>query len=128
MAQLVPIELDDGAIIYLEANDDISPLKASEVDYSTYAGGDTLRGGEESLIAKGGIDKAVNKFKVIEGTIRAYTTYTLNAFKQMAVANVDKVTLEFGIEVGGKAGIPYVTQGTAKSNLKVKVECSFSKE
>ena len=62
---------------------------------------------------------------MIEGTIRSYTTYTLNAFKELAGANVDKVTLEFGIEVGGQAGIPYVTQGTAKSNLKVKVECSF---
>ncbi|MCX7595121.1 MAG: hypothetical protein N2235_15450 [Fischerella sp.] len=40
--------------------------------------------------------------------------------------NVDKVTLEeFGIELGGEAGIPYVTKGTAKSNLKITAECSF---
>ena len=42
-----------------------------------------------------------------------------------AIANVDKVTLEFGIELGGEAGVPYVTKGTAKSNLKITVECSF---
>lgn len=64
-------------------------------------------------------------FQAIEVTIRAYTAYTLNAFKQMAIANVDKVTLEFGIKVAGEAGVPYVTKGTAESNLKITVECSF---
>ncbi|MBD2305435.1 hypothetical protein H6G17_07900 [Chroococcidiopsis sp. FACHB-1243] len=45
----------------------------------------------------------------------------------MAIANVDKVTLEFGIKVAGEAGIPYVTKGTTQSNLKITVECSFPK-
>lgn len=67
----------------------------------------------------------VQNFRAIQGTIRAYTIYTLSAFKKMAIANVKKVTLEFGIELGGEAGVPYVTKGTAKSNLKITVECSF---
>jgi hypothetical protein len=37
------------------------------------------------------------------------------------------IHIEFGIEVGGEAGVPYVTKGTAKSNLKITVECSFPK-
>ncbi|MEB3182154.1 MAG: CU044_2847 family protein [Nostocaceae cyanobacterium] len=57
-----------------------------------------------------------------------YFPYPLNAFKQVPIANVDKVTLEFGIELGGEAGVPYVTKGTAKSNMKITVECSFPKE
>jgi hypothetical protein len=36
--------------------------------------------------------------------------------------------LEFGVELGGEAGVPYVTKGTAKSNMKITVECSFPKE
>ena len=64
-------------------------------------------------------------FKGVERTIRAYTHYTLNAFRQVANANINKVTLEFGMKVGGKAGIPYITEGTAESNLKITVECSF---
>ncbi|MDP8964755.1 MAG: hypothetical protein M3O33_12375 [Cyanobacteriota bacterium] len=64
-------------------------------------------------------------FQDIQKTIHAYTVYTLNAFKKVAIANVNKVTLEFGIELGGEAGVPYVTKGTAKSNLKITVECSF---
>jgi hypothetical protein len=49
----------------------------------------------------------------------------LNALKNVAVANVDKVTLEFGIKVGGKMGVLFETEGTEESNLKVTVECSF---
>ncbi|WP_395022564.1 CU044_2847 family protein [Dongia sp.] len=30
-----------------------------------------------------------------------------------------KIQIEFGIEVGGKAGIPLVTEGSAKANFKV---------
>ena len=67
-------------------------------------------------------------FDAIEGTIRTYTSHTLNAFRKVGSANIDKVTLEFGIKVGGKAGIPYVTEGSADSHLKIVVECSFPKE
>jgi len=45
----------------------------------------------------------------------------------VTTANVDKVTLEFGIKVAGEMGVPYVTKGTAESNLKITVECSFPK-
>jgi hypothetical protein len=68
----------------------------------------------------------LQSFQAIEGTIRAYTYYTLNAFRQVAIANIDEVTLQFGIEIGGEAGIPYITKGTAKSNLNITVKCSFS--
>jgi hypothetical protein len=67
----------------------------------------------------------INQVIIGYGTIRAYTTSTLNAFKNIAIADINKVTLEFGVEVGGEAGVPYVTKGTAKSNLKITVECSF---
>ncbi|GJD22933.1 hypothetical protein RIVM261_078890 [Rivularia sp. IAM M-261] len=123
MTKLTPIQLDDDVVIYIEASEDVNiPPVASEEE-------------EEALDEKGMSPEAVRKqmaqnFQAIQGTIRAYTVYTLNAFKQMPVANanVDKVTLEFGIELGGEAGVPYVTKGTAKSNMKITVECSFPKK
>ena len=122
MPQLTPIQLDDETIIYIEATEDVAvpivtPEEAAEEE-------------EEELIDKGITTEALRKqtiqsFQAIQGTIRAYTVYSLNALRKVAVANVDKVTLEFGIEIGGEAGVPYVTKGTAKSNLKITVECSF---
>jgi hypothetical protein len=125
MPQLTPIQLEDGTIIYIEATDNVdAPPVSIEV---------SPEGEEEALIDKGWNSDAAQKqvvqnFQAIEGTIRAYTVYTLNAFKRIAIADIDKVTLEFGIKVGGEAGIPYITKGTAESNLKVTVQCSFSNQ
>ena len=123
MTQLLPICLDDQTIIYIETTEDVI---VSEV--STEVSADEEE--EEALDGKGADAEATRKkmvqnFKAIEHTIRAYTKYTLAAFKNAAIADVSKVTLEFGLEIGGEAGIPYVTKGSAKSNLKVTVECTF---
>ncbi len=121
MTKLAPIQLDDNTIIYIEASEEVNvPLIIPE---------ESAEEEEEALTDKG-ISEEVRKqmvqnFQVVQHTIRAYTVYSLNAFKQIPIDNINKVTLEFGIEVGGEAGVPYVTKGTAKSNLKITVECSF---
>ena len=48
--------------------------------------------------------------------------------EKMAIANVDKVTLEFGVKVAGEGGVPYITKGSSECNLKITVECSFPDE
>jgi Trypsin-co-occurring domain 1 len=121
MTRLTPIQLDDGTIIYVEATNDVNtPVVRTEESSEE----------EEALTDKGMGADAVRKqlmqdFQAIEGTIRAYTICSLNAFKKVPIPNVEKVTLEFGIKIGGEAGIPYVTKGTAESNLKITAECSF---
>ncbi|NER26419.1 MAG: hypothetical protein F6J89_02030 [Symploca sp. SIO1C4] len=139
MTQLTPVKLEDGTIIYLEAKEDaqIAPEEVSGTETEKEVTRADL--GKESKGLKEFLTGSQNtvpshlspqqqmelRFQAIEGTIRAYTKYTLNAFKKIADANVKKVTLEFGIKVGGKAGIPYVTEGTAESNLKITVECTL---
>jgi hypothetical protein len=126
MTQLKPIQLDDETIIYIEVTEDVDVLEASDGEPGNLQ--------ETKAVKRGPANPAELQKKIIENfapishTIRAYTVYTLNAFKKVAIANVDKVTLEFGIEVGGEAGVPYVTKGTAKSNLKITVECSFPEQ
>jgi hypothetical protein len=117
MPKLQAVRLDDSTIIYIEADEDIqADLPLAEIS------------SERSPTAKGGkITAALNQFQSMQDTIRTYTNYSLKAFRDLAEANVDKVTLEFGIKVGGEAGIPYVTKGTAESCIKITVECSFPK-
>ncbi len=120
MVQLTPISLEDGTIIYIESTEDVNMQQIKDKDDDT----------ETERVAKGLImpdsqARIFKNFQAIESTIRSYTHYSLNAFKKIAIANIDKVTLEFGIKVGGEAGIPYVTKGLAESNLKITVECSF---
>jgi hypothetical protein len=110
MPKLISVTLENGSKIMLESTEDVTVSELQK---------------ESRLISKGAVDTAITEFKSIQKTISDYTTSTLQAFEQVAAANVDKVSLEFGIEIGGEAGIPYITKGTAKSNLKITVECSF---
>ena len=57
--------------------------------------------------------------------IRDCAEYTLNSFKHFAAAEVDEITLKFGIELGGEAGIPYITKGTATSNIEIEIKCKL---
>lgn len=126
MPQLTPIQLDDGTLIYIEASESITIPSVPESEHTNQEPEETTRSGSKGWTpTPPDTQAAAQRFQAIESTIRAYTTYSLNAFKQVTIANVDKVTLEFGLEVGGEAGIPYITKGTAKSNLKITVECSF---
>ena len=118
MTKLIPIQFDENTVIYIEATEEVD---LASVPSET--GG--ARRGSKGAVSDSVKKQAMESFAAIQSTIYTYTALTLNAFKKVAIANVDKVTLEFGIEVGGEAGVPYVTKGTAKSNLKITVECSF---
>ncbi|MEB3251104.1 MAG: CU044_2847 family protein [Cyanobacteriota bacterium] len=127
MTELIAIRLEDGSEIYMEATENVVVSEGSraepqpETETTRTAKG--LTWGTAQSPAESA--KALN-FKALEGTIRTYTNCTMNAFKDLASANVNKVVLEFGLQVGGEAGVPYVTKGTASSNLRITVECSFN--
>jgi hypothetical protein len=121
MTKLIPIQLDENTVIYIEATEDVDVPSVS-----IQTGG--ARQGSKGALGDNVKKQTMESFAAIHSTIYTYTTLTLNAFKKVAIANVDKVTLEFGIELGGEAGVPYVTKGTAKSNLKITVECSFPEQ
>lgn len=137
MKKLTPIELEDGTVIYMEVQEDIEVVSGEEKEEVGTRGINTreLTRGDLDREAKGrGIpnmsphEQIRQSFQAIEGTIRTYTSHTLDAFRKIGTGNIDKVTLEFGIKVGGKAGIPYVTEGSADSHLKIVVQCSFPNE
>ena len=132
MKKLTSIELQDGTVIYMEVQEDIELVSEEETEEEGTRELTRSDLGKEEKGRRGRgrspQEQIVQSFKAIEGTIRAYTNHTLNAFRQVGSGNIDKVTLEFGIKVGGKAGIPYVTEGSADSHLKIVVECSFPKE
>ncbi|MBD2101496.1 CU044_2847 family protein [Leptolyngbya sp. FACHB-261] len=68
---------------------------------------------------------AVVKMRQARDMIRGYASYALGAFKDFGTAQVEEVTLKFGLKIGGKAGIPFITEGTAESNLEIEVKCKF---
>ncbi|MEH1824431.1 MAG: CU044_2847 family protein [Nostoc sp.] len=68
---------------------------------------------------------AIARMQQARQMIRSYTIYALSAFKDFNTAEIEEVSLKFGIKLGGKAGIPYITEGSAESNLEIQVKCKF---
>lgn len=130
MTLITPVILRDGTSIYIEARENLNISSENNCLPKTQTAETSIED-DLGLHPKGWQSNVPNRapivqdFQAIEATIRAYTNYTLNAFKKVANANIDKVTLEFGIAIATEAGIPYITQGMADSNIKIKVECSF---
>lgn len=133
MKKLQAVQLDDQTIIYVEATDDIDTSALNLTPEEPEEPEETLRGGQKSPqlgTRRATPPSQTTPIQTLNTTIRSYTSYTLNAIKDsfydVATANVSKVTLEFGVNVDVKAGIPYIANGTAACNVKVTVECTFT--
>ena len=70
-------------------------------------------------------EDVVDKFSEVRQLIRSSTENVISAFKDFSAAEIEEVTLSFGIKMGGKTGIPYITEGSVESNLSVQVKCKF---
>lgn len=122
MSKLQAIQIDDNTVIYLEATEEtLAPATTANGQDS----GEVQRSGAKGWGGRPADMPIAQSFQAIETTIKTYTKYTLNAFKDAALAEVQKVTLEFGVNVSGMGGVPYIAAGTVGCNIKVTVECAF---
>ncbi|MBM0744077.1 hypothetical protein JOY44_21050 [Phormidium sp. CLA17] len=80
---------------------------------------------EDERESMGITDDAIAKLKEIHGTIRAYAWYAIGAFKNFGDAEVEELNLKFGLKIGGKTGVPIVTEGSAEANFEISVKCKF---
>ncbi|MGK7954656.1 MAG: CU044_2847 family protein [Crocosphaera sp.] len=108
--------------LYFETDKELNELKEIDIDSVITSpeendGGFRKRGGLPINVSQQ-LDQA-------QQMIRDCAEYTLNSFKNFAAAEVDEITLKFGIKLGGQAGIPYITKGTAESNIEIEIKCKF---
>ena len=80
---------------------------------------------DEDKESYGWREEAFVKIEEVHHQIRAYTKYAIGAFKNLGAAEVEEVTLKFGLKIGGKTGIPFVTEGSAESHFEIEVKCKF---
>lgn len=114
MTSLAPITLDNGTVIYVQINE------ALEVpEFPSDEGGRVSKDPGEAL---------QRSYETMKSTIKGYTGYVIDSFDEMNRGNIEKVTLEFGVTVGGKMGIPYITEGSTAGSLKVTVECTWPRQ
>ena len=64
---------------------------------------------------------------VISSTVKGYSQTILASIKDASEEmKPSRVTLEFGLQLGGETGIPLVTKGTAQANVAVTIEWDLS--
>lgn len=158
MSNLKPVQIDSDTVIWIEANDAATPVPETvpvRTPVSVGSSHPELNGNEpeQGRVSKGwlpsrtdalgrmtdlmpptadqpvGSESAIQQSPALDKTIKSYTKYALGAFRNdKDMSAVKKVTLEFGVNLSGVGGLPYVASGTVGCNIKVTVECDFSKK
>lgn len=73
----------------------------------------------------GVIEDTTTRLQDTRSMIRAYTRYALSAFQDLKGVEIETLNLKFGLKLGARGGIPYITEGQAESNLEISVTCKF---
>jgi len=111
--ELTKIIAPDGSEIYIQYDED------------------ELNGGLEAVSDDDiSADERTKRFKDgLQNNIKNYSSMVMEAVKNGVDkennSNLKSISLEFGLQIGGEAGIPFITKGTVQSNIKVKVAWEF---
>ncbi|NEO87199.1 MAG: hypothetical protein F6J87_23510 [Spirulina sp. SIO3F2] len=64
------------------------------------------------------------KMAEVQQKITTYAKFAIGAFQNLAGAQVEEMTLTFGMKLGGKTGVIF-TEGSAEGSMQVSVKCKF---
>lgn len=62
------------------------------------------------------------RMQEVQEQIKIYAKFALGAFVKLAEAEVEEITLKFGVKLNGKAGAIF-TEGSAEGSMEVQVKC-----
>jgi Trypsin-co-occurring domain 1 len=65
------------------------------------------------------------KLADVHRTIQGYTQYAIGAFKNLAIAEVEEITLKFKLKISAEGGIPMIASGKTESDFEIEVKCKF---
>jgi hypothetical protein len=91
---------------------------------------------EDEYISKsptlGGIETAISpavrvKLEQVHHTIQGYTQYAIGAFKNLAIAEVEEVTLKFSLKISAAGGLPMIASSKTDADFAIEVKCKFPK-
>lgn len=123
--KLQAVQVDENTVIYVETTETLEVPEVTQTVETEDC--ESRRGGAKGWndLGNQAATQVAKSFEQIQTTIQTYTKYTLNAFRDAALADVKQVTLEFGVNLSGMGGVPYIASGTMECNMKITVECAF---
>jgi Trypsin-co-occurring domain 1 len=113
--------LEDADTTYEVLVDSAQTIVTTGDDYIS-KGGDPKRGGPIQPT----IPPEVRvKLADVHRTIQGYTQYAIGAFKNLAIAEVEEITLKFKLKISAEGGIPMIASGKTESDFEIEVKCKF---
>lgn len=112
MATLIELDLGEGRTLLVETDDEVSVPRSA-----VSAMGYQRAGREGSLRAD---------LTRVQETLRGFVDASVNGLKEVD-ADIERVTLQFGISLGGEVGMPFITKGDTGGALKVTVQCNLGR-
>jgi hypothetical protein len=109
MTILAELDLGDGVSLLLESGNELAVPRGAAVPPVPFK-----RNSAEGAV------KA--RFEPLADCLRNFTTRAVAAVRE-ADADVERVSLRFGVSVVGENAVPYITQGAEAAMLTVTVEC-----
>ncbi len=103
--------------------DSAQPVRSIESDDDEYISKSPTLGEIESVISP-----AVRvKLEEVHHTIQGYTQYAIGAFKNLAMAEVEEVTLKFSLKISAAGGLPMIASSKTDADFSIEVKCKFPK-
>jgi hypothetical protein len=84
------------------------------------------RSGERPGAMGSSTDEVLLRMEEIQEKIQTYANFAIGAFQHLGAAEVEEISLKFGIKLGGKTGIIF-TEGSAEGSMEISVKCKFPK-
>ncbi len=125
MSKIVPIRLPNNKILYMEVDegaksDNYLPDLPGEAA-GAHSGNKQVKANSSSETVEVANEKVRDLTEILESVASIIPT----AFRHATNAEIEKVTLSFGIKLGTEACIPFLTKGTAEGNIGIQIECRY---
>lgn len=75
-----------------------------------------------------GIDDVKVKLSDVHNKLQNYARYAIGAFQDVPFADVEEITLKFGVKVSGSTGIPVLTHGSVEGDFHIEIKCKPKKK
>lgn len=119
--RLILEDTDTTYHVLIESDQPIHPLPARDDDLEAYDPNPSRR-----VITPPTIPPEMRvKLADVHRTIQGYTQYAIGAFKNLAIAEVEEITLKFKLKISAEGGIPMIASGKTESDFEIEVKCKF---
>jgi hypothetical protein len=118
--RLIIEDADNSYEVFIDRTQPVQPIKSGDDEYISKS---PTRSGIESAINQ---DVHV-KLEEVHRTIQGYTQYAIGAFKNLAIAEVEEVTLKFSLKISAAAGLPMIASSKTDADFAIEVKCKFPK-